>query len=192
MLGAGTILGAPSLPKLTPTRRDSADADPAPSPAAIRRSSTSIDLRKQPRTESAPFPTAGPASRSTPTRRSSGLVPVAGRSPAPQAAAGRPVPAFRHVIDAALRLHPATCTCLRLALGELTIELKLRGGILQGTVEAPDQASRDAVAAQLDQYRSSLERQGISVGELRVVVVGSEEALPGPLSPGFHRLDLLA
>jgi flagellar hook-length control protein FliK len=191
MLGAGMILGAPSLPKLTPTRRDSADADPAPSTAAVRRTSTPFDLRKQSRADFPSSPPASPAPKS-PTRRSSGIIPVAGRPSGSPPAAGRPVVPFHRVIDAALRLHPATCTCLRLSLGELTIELKLRGGVLQGTVETPNQASRDAVAAQLDQYRSALDRQGISVGELRVVVSGSLEEVEGPVSLRRSLLDLWA
>lgn len=192
MLGAGMILGAPSLPKPTPTRRDSADGDPAPSTAPVRRTSIPVDLRKPSRAESPPSPPTTSTPKS-PTRRSSAIIPVAGKPTASPPAAGRPAVPFHRVIDAALRLHPATCTCLRLALGELTIELKLRGGALQGTVEVPDKASGDAVAAQLDQYRSRLERQGITVGELQVVVVGaSEEDLPGPFSRGFHRLDVLA
>lgn len=71
--------------------------------------------------------------------------------------------------------HAPGATRLRLALepaslGELVIELLMRGSQLQGRVMTGNQAARDLILAHLDELRDALARQGIQVGELQVSV----------------------
>jgi len=88
----------------------------------------------------------------------------------------------------------AGATRLRLALepaslGELVIELLMRGSQLQGRVMTGSEAARDLILAHLDELRDALDRQGIQVGDLQVSVdpsfgEGREAASePGPGRP---------
>jgi hypothetical protein len=188
------ILGAPSLPKSTP-RRASAESDQASSSSAVlQRTRFAVDPRKHPRmADSPPPPSARPAPGARSLRQAPVPVAVPGRNSPTPAVPGRSPVSVHRIVEAAVRLHPEKCTCIRMALGDLTIELSLRGGVLEGVVEAPSRAARDAVAAQLDQFRAALERKGIAVGELRVVVSGeSSELVSVPCSARVHLIDLWA
>jgi len=189
------ILGAPSLPKATPLRA-SADVHAEPPAPIGRPPRVDEDLRKSPRTAAAgPSVRARGAETARPSRLAPGPVAVAGK---PSTLPARPAFAVPRIGEAAVLLRPRKTTRLCVALhpdrlGEVVIELSLRGGMLRGVVLAESEAARDVISAHLDRLRSDLERKGIRVGELAVIVAGHEEPegdLPSALR--CSRLDLLA
>jgi flagellar hook-length control protein FliK len=111
---------------------------------------------------------------------------------------GRPPVAVQRIVEAAVQLRPEKVTRLHIALhpeslGELLIELVLRGGVLHGVVQTVSESEKNLVAAHLGRLRTSLEGKGIAVGELRVTVAGdSAEEPEGPRSLRRGRVDLLA
>jgi flagellar hook-length control protein FliK len=134
-----------------------------------------------------------------PSRHAPGPVAVAGKPSTSSTLPGRPAVAVPRIVEAAVLLRPGKSTRLCVALhpehlGELVIELSLRGGLLQGVVLAESEAAREAISAHLDQLRSDLERKGIRVGDFQVLVAVAEppESLDRILSLRPHVLDLLA
>jgi flagellar hook-length control protein FliK len=106
--------------------------------------------------------------------------------------------ALHRIIEAAASLRPERIARLHLALhpdplGEIVVELTLRGGVLRGIVQTANEEAKERVVAHFDQLRTSLEGKGIVVGEFRVVVAGElEEEQGGVWSPVPHLIDLWA
>ena len=102
---------------------------------------------------------------------------------------------FQRILDAAVTLRAEKVTRLCLDLHpELRINLFFRGGAVHGLVHASGGA-RDQVAAHLDHLRTMLERKGIKVGELRLVVdteAPSSELVSLAVSSRVHLVDFLA
>src|SRR6185436_2702170 len=99
------------------------------------------------------------------------------RASTPHASPVRTV-AVPRIVDAAAHLRPEKVTRLRLALhpeplGELLVELSLRGGAVHGVVQVATEAAKELVSSDLAHLRSDLERRGIRVAALEVVVSGS-------------------
>lgn len=168
MLGSGAVLGAPSLPTFT-TRPPSAPTDDPQSSAPARRTPASEGLSRQARLAASDRPSDRPAPAARSLRRNAGPVPVAGRNSIPPAASRPTIPVHR-IVDAAVALRAGKVTRLCLDLHpELRVELFVRGGAVHGLVHASGEA-RDQVAAHLDHLRTTLERKGIKVGDLRLAV----------------------
>jgi flagellar hook-length control protein FliK len=142
------------------------------------------------------------APRPQPTVRSArqGKSPLVdlGTAATPRTLPGRPAVAVHRIIESAAILRPERITRLHLTLhpdplGEIVVELSLRGGVLRGIVQTASEEAMKRVAAHLDRLRTSLEEKGIVVGEFRVVVAGEpEEEHGGCWSPDPHLLDLWA
>src|SRR5262245_61953459 len=142
------VLGAPSLPKFTPVHdRSSADEKSSASPALAKR--TPVDSPPAPRRAAvAELPASRPTATSGVARRDSSPVPVAEKSATATAVVGRRPAALPRIVEAAVHLRPNQITRLRLSLeperlGELVIDLVLRGGALQGTIRVENEAARD-------------------------------------------------
>jgi flagellar hook-length control protein FliK len=103
------------------------------------------------------------------------------------------------MVDAAVLLRPEQTGRLRIALhpehlGELLIDLALRGGMLQGRIQTQTEAAKELILAHLDDLRTSLERQGTPVGDFEVTVAASEDPIPleALRSVRLHLLDVMA
>ena len=82
---------------------------------------------------------------------------------------------IERIADVAPLCRARGATRLRLALepaalGELVIDLLIRGPELQGRVSTGSEAARDLILSQLDELRLALAHQGIQVGEFQVSV----------------------
>lgn len=75
-------------------------------------------------------------------------------------------------------------------LGEIRLDLTLRGGVLRASFQAAAPGAAEALRSGLGGLRSALEKRGLRVGELSVAGPEAGPLPPGPSTPG--RLDLRA
>jgi hypothetical protein len=84
---------------------------------------------------------------------------------------------------------------IRLALGDLVIELAMRDALLYGKVLVETASAKDLIESHLDDLRRDLERKGVEVARFEVTVAGPESAASEELPLRSVRrlvLDLLA
>ena len=99
------------------------------------------------------------------------------------------------IVDPAVASRPQSGNVIRLVLGELVIELVLRDSRLYGKVLAETESAKDLIESHLDDLRRGLERKGVEVGRLEVIVAEPEPSPSGePALRSLRRLvlDVLA
>ena len=122
--------------------------------------------------------------------------PAEGRGPlraltgadAPPPAAGRAdVELVERVLRASRLVRSRGISRLRLVLdppelGEVRLDLSLRGQVVHGAFQADAPGAVEALGARLHELKDALERRGLRVGELSVVAEGADPAAP-PANP---------
>ena len=174
-LGVRALMQTPPLPRIT-------SHDQAGDPAAGEFGRTTHRgpvLQADPRLPA--FVTKQPGRFVT----SSGAVPVTKKpgcfvtSPAASRTAVRvasPAAAAAKIVEPPIASRLRQGNVIRLALGDLVIELALRDSLLYGKVLAETASAKDLIESRLDDLRRDLERKGVEVARFEVLVADPEPA----------------